>query len=131
MTRTAMAKQTRACRFPDCDRMIEPGALLAEDEHGRLVHAEHVRQAPHDGGYPHGEDPVTTGHAVIGGEAYAPQGYVPAQAHVLVQEENARLREQVRVLTEEKRQLVVLCEAIGARARGGEIPRFWEDSARG
>lgn len=37
-----------------------------------------------------------------------------------------RLAGQVRFLTEEKRQLVVLCEAIGTKARSGEIPRFWE-----
>jgi hypothetical protein len=42
-----------------------------------------------------------------------------------------RLHEQVARLEEEKRQLVVLCEAIGAKARNGEIPRFWESSARG
>lgn len=42
-------------------------------------------------------------------------------------EEIERLQQQVKFLTEEKRQLVVLCEAIGAKARSGEIPRFWED----
>lgn len=41
-------------------------------------------------------------------------------------EEIERLQNQIKVLVEEKRQLVVLCEAIGAKARSGEIPRFWE-----
>lgn len=40
-----------------------------------------------------------------------------------------RLEKRATVLAEEKRQLVVLCEAIGAKARSGEIPRFWESSA--
>ena len=39
-------------------------------------------------------------------------------------------RQRIAYLEEEKRQLVVLCEAIGAKARSGEIPRFWEASAR-
>lgn len=34
-------------------------------------------------------------------------------------------------LREENRQLYVAAEAIGAGARSGAIPRFWESSARG
>lgn len=38
----------------------------------------------------------------------------------------AEMEKRVAVLTEEKRQLVVACEAIGQGARSGYIPRAWE-----